>query len=47
MPNTEKTKEQIKENPKQSSPLMIEDDYTPVVYDPSTEDHTSEHQSPY
>ena len=30
MPNTEKTKE----NPKQSSPLMIEDDYTPVVYDP-------------
>ena len=34
MPNTEKTKEQIKENPKQSSPLMIEDDYTPVVYDP-------------
>ncbi len=34
MPNTEKTKEQIKENPKQSSPLTIEDDYTPVVYDP-------------
>ena len=34
MPNAEKTKEQIKENPKQSSPLMIEDDYTPVVYDP-------------
>ena len=30
MPNTEKTKE----NPKQSSPLMIVDDYTPVVYDP-------------
>ena len=32
MPNTEKTRRQ--ENPKQSSPLTIEDDYTPVVYDP-------------